>query len=399
MPVNFLEIRSKVKEIGEQAPQRLKELNSRREQARQWLGSHAAETEELARKVALAAGHDSFLRAAVPLGEPLNAAIPTPQMTPVVTVLAADGSQIPPDRHSPIYFYLVNVGAIQIAMGGQGGKDPKETVETELVYDTEITGSGVSNTTVNLKRDINERQMLARLVEDSHSPVITLTDGPLELWGNAQNEAEQRQYQEALKDHLAALKDLQNKQAITAGYVDKPRVDMVVRLLEIAAAPSDELNRIKDFRPLLGVTDADLYRSLLQPGARSAVFAIQSQAARSYQDALALHFFYLNVGRENRPWLARVEIPAWVALDTDKLDILHAVLVAQCRILGARHYPYVLHRSHEIAVVSREETAQIISMIQAELQEKGIDFGEESQKQAVKGLAGRRRFNLGKRSY
>jgi hypothetical protein len=67
--------------------------------------------------------------------------------------------------------------------------------------------------------------------------------------------------------------------------------------------------------------------------------------------------------------------------------------------MGTRAYPYLLHRSHEIAVVSREEKEQIIEMIRTELLRQQVDFGEESQKQAAKNLSGRRRFTLGTRRH
>ena len=62
----------------------------------------------------------------------------------------------------------------------------------------------------------------------------------------------------------------------------------------------------------------------------------------------------------------RVEIPEWVAKDESKLELLHTALIQQCQIMGARPYPYILHRAHEIAVVSFEEKEQIEQMLQAE---------------------------------
>jgi hypothetical protein len=140
---------------------------------------------------------------------------------------------------------------------------------------------------------------------------------------------------------------------------------------------------------LRGVTDIDLYRTLLKPGERSAVFATQSQSARQYKDSLALHFFYLNVGRARHNWLARIEIPAWVVTDRAKLDALHAVLINQCQAMGSRPYPYLLHRAHETAVVTMEEREQVAQMINLELRRHGIEPGEQSQKQQSKELQGR----------
>ena len=102
-----------------------------------------------------------------------------------------------------------------------------------------------------------------------------------------------------------------------------------------------------------------------------------------------LHFFYLNVGKIQHPYLARVEIPAWVAGSEAMLSQLHATLVSQCRIMGSRPYPYLLHRAHEAAVVSQEEKEQITQMIVLELRRRGASVGERSQKQSAKELAGR----------
>jgi hypothetical protein len=125
---------------------------------------------------------------------------------------------------------------------------------------------------------------------------------------------------------------------------------------------------------------------------RSAVFAIQSQSAKSYQDGLKLHFFYLNVGRAERSYVARVEIPAWVAEDKGNLDNLHAVLIEQCRVMGARPYPYLLHRAHETAVVNLPEKEQVTAMITQELRRRGLAVGDLSNKQSAKQAEGRGRY-------
>ena len=118
-------------------------------------------------------------------------------------------------------------------------------------------------------------------------------------------------------------------------------------------------SRLRDFHPLRGVSDRWLYgerdNPLLPPGHRSAVFGLQSGSEKKYKGALSLHFFYLNVGTEGHPWPVRVEIPKWVAEDQKKLDLLHCVLIEQCKMMGSRPYPYLLHRAHETALVRYEE--------------------------------------------
>jgi len=137
------------------------------------------------------------------------------------------------------------------------------------------------------------------------------------------------------------------------------------------------------------VTDLWLFQQLLPPGERSAVFGLQSSSQVHYKGDLALHFFYLNTSRDDHPNLVRVEIPAWVAQDENKLKLIHAALISQSRILGARAYPYILHRAHEIAVVKFEEKQQVEQMLMLELRRNGMMVGEPSSKQATKDLPGR----------
>jgi hypothetical protein len=235
--------------------------------------------------------------------------------------------------------------------------------------------------------------LLADLVEHSTPPVITFTDGPMELWSSRSgSEEELTAFREGLAEYLVVLERLQNLGVITAGYVDKPGAALVVRLLEVMQTPQALLGDIKRQRPFQGIRDIDLYWDLLKPGERSAVFALQAQSVRDYNGALALHFFYLNVGRAEEPWLARVEIPAWVAADRPSLDCLHSVLVEQCSIMGVRPYPYLLHRAHETAVVSLAEQEQVSQMIVAELLRREIGVEGRSYKQVAKDLRGRSRY-------
>jgi hypothetical protein len=210
----------------------------------------------------------------------------------------------------------------------------------------------------------------------------------MELWGSQDSELD-TQFQRSLEDYIKVLNDLRSLEAVTAGYVDKPGSKLVVRLLETALISDAELPEIRHKFPLRGVLDIDLYRQLLQPGERSAVFDIQFRSAASYPGDLHLHFFYLNVGREGHPWLARVEIPAWVAGSPPALDSLHAVLVQQCRVMGSRPYPYMLHRAHEAALVTLSEKEQVTEMIAQELRRRQVEVGETSYKQNAKNLPGR----------
>lgn len=396
MSLNYQDLYQQVRQFGEGELARQADLQQQRQLAQAALASWANDGQRLRQKALQALEYDSNLRCAIPVGgtsEPLDAALPLPPPPAHGTLIAADGSQINPDRHAQVNYSLVNTGSVQLQLGSDA--PPAIRIGSRLITADEFE-SGEGGMTVNqiaLLRDVSERAVLADLAETAPDlPVITMTDGTIELWGS-KDPAEASQYREMLQEYLQALQRLADLGAVTAGYVDKPAANLVVRLLEVAITPEAELPEIAKKRPLRGAADRFLFRSLLAPGERSAVFALQSGSTRMYPQNLEVHFFYLNVGRAGSPWLARVEIPAWVASRPDMVDTLHAVLVSQCRALGTRPYPYLLHRAHETALVSRDEKEQLTTMIVQELLRRGLPLDQVSQKQAVKDLQKRTRYS------
>lgn len=397
MSLNFQQVYERIREIGATAGPRQKQLDGLRQRALGLLKYYADKAAELGEKVDRARQADPSLRCAIPLDGCLDASHPAPVDEKPVTLLAADGSQIAPDRHASVLFSLVNVGALVMELGS--GKAPQVFTDSSLLYDDEIyTDTGIlTGEAIEMRRDIAERRKLlelARQVEgaapsQSRGPLVALTDGPVELWGA--KDGGEGDYQRNLEIHKSILSQLQAKNVTVAGYVDKPGADLLVRTLEIATLTDEQMKDIRKQHPLRGVSDRWLYSGILQAGQRSSVFGLQSSSRAHYTGDLALHFFYLNVGDEKHPTLVRVEIPKWVADDEEKLDLLHAVLLEQCRIMGAKPYPYILHRAHEIAVVKFDEKRQVEAMLELELRKAGGEVDEGSGKQSAKGLPGRKR--------
>jgi len=391
MPIDYQQIYAKIQEIGKGARERKRTLEERRSKARELLDTYASQLDALRSKVDSAKAIDQNIRCALPLDEPLTSSYTSPDSAIQATLIAADGSQINPDRHAPIQFSLVNVGAIIMKLNS--GEAPAISTESELLYGEELLPNGIplSDGMVALKRDVAERTKLDELSKGIRGQVVTFTDGPIELWG-AKGEDTQS-YFDYVEKYKGVLSRLQQRGVITAGYVDKPSADLVVRLLEIMMADNEQMQKLRDFHPLRGVSDRWLYgekeNPLLPPGHRSAVFQIQSSSEKNYKGVLSLHFFYLNVGTDGHPWPVRVEIPKWVVDDKEKLDLLHGVLVEQCRMMGSRPYPYLLHRAHETAVVKNEEKQQIEQLLTLELRENNEEVDEGSNKQSAKDRGGR----------
>lgn len=391
MSVNYQEIHTQIIEMGKKALQHEQKQQKLCEGSRRILSEYAARGDDLRTLVVKAALVNDSLRCAIPVNEMLDQSFPPPPSTQPYVLLAADGSQSNPSRHQAVEFGIINAGAIRMQPGQ--AVSPVEITHSQLLsYDDLFTKNGaVSEDIIALRRDLKERELLADLAEQESGLVVTLTDGTLELFREPKESAE---FNSAFRKYLEALTRLAERGAAAAGYVDKPRADLVVRLLELTLFPEEELSKASQERPLAGVTDGELFTGIIQPGHRSAVFAIQSRSSREYQDRLALHFFYLNVGVENRPRLARVEIPAWVVDRPDLLNLIHHALIEQARQMGARPYPYALHRAHEIAVVTLDERSQLETMISIELARQGLTTGEKSAKQTAKDSAPRTRIGL-----
>ena len=388
MPVNFQQVYTRIKEIAQGAHDSRRVLEEHRIRARELLAVYASELDFLREKVERAKESDSNIRCAVPFRENLAACFPPPVNITDATIIAADGSQVNPDRHAAVQFCIINVGVI--AMKLSSGQAPMVTVETELLYGDDLlrNGSPMSDGMVAMRRDINERIKLDEISQDLTGPIVNLTDGTLELWGAKGDDPQA--YANFVEQYLGVLSRLHGRGVVTAGYVEKPTADLVVRLLEIGTADDEQLRKLRDFKPLHGVSDRWLYgerqNPLLPPGHRSAVFGLQSGSEKKYKGALSLHFFYLNVGSEGHPWPVRVEIPRWVAEDSKKLDLLHCVLIEQCKMMGSRPYPYLLHRAHETAVVRYEEKEQVGQLLALELRRIRAEVGDASYKSSAKSL-------------
>ncbi len=183
MALNFQQVFDKIKQIGMGARARQESLDALRQHARHLLDSWADKTAELRDKVERARQADSNLRCAIPLAGPLDAAR-DPGPAPVeLTILAADGSQILPDRHAALQYSLVNVGAIVIQTGS--GNAPETFTDSSLLFADELyTEIGMlTEEAIEQRRDIAERKKLLELAPDYSAPVLALTDGPVELWG------------------------------------------------------------------------------------------------------------------------------------------------------------------------------------------------------------------------
>lgn len=388
MPVNFQDLYTRIKEIGAGAKERKKKKEDAQVQARELLVYFDSKLDELRAKVDSAKAVDANVRCAYPLDENLASTHPPPVSVKEATLIAADGSQIVPDRHAALQYYVVNVGAIVMQVGS--GSTPEVFTDTKLHMLDEFEDTFFSDSQIALQRDLAERKKLLEVAQKYKGTIIALTEGQLELWGAMDND-NSRDFEKSLQDYMDALKEMERQKVITSGYVDKPGANWVVRLLEIAMIPQDELSSLKKYHPFLGVTDLWLFGRILGRHERSAIFKLQAKSAEKYTGPISIHFFYINVGDEKKPKIARVDIPLWVANNREALNNLHSNLIEQAKIMGNEPFPYLLHRAHEIAVITHKEKEEIDQMLAIEIRNNGGELGEKSGKQSAKDLQGRTR--------
>jgi hypothetical protein len=390
MPLDYQQIYTKIQEIGKGLRERRQTLEKRRAEVWELLHYYNLKLDQLHSLVDAAKQADPNIRCARPLptGEPLLFSGPPPASVTQATLIAADGSQILPDRHAAIQYYVINVGALAMQIGS--GNSPEVFTDTELHILDEFEDTLFSESQIALQRDVSERKKLLEVAQKYAAPFIALTEGQLELWG-AVNIENSRDFEKTLSDYLNALREMENQNIITSGYVDKPGANWVVRLMEVATLPKDELRNLRKHRPFLGVTDRWLFGNILGKHERSAIFTLQAKSAERYTDSIAIHFFYLNVGDEQKPVIVRVDVPCWVVQNQEALNMLHCALIEQTQIMSHKPFPYLLHRAHETAVVSMREKEQVDEMLAQAIRNNGGELGEISGKQSAKNLPGRTR--------
>ena len=379
MPLNYLKLQPQLRDYAQKSAAAREKTTAQREQLLAWLNECAGEPRETLRQSCRAFADE---RCALPAGEVVNRFFSSSGSGECL-LLAADGSQIVPSAHDAVPLALINTSLVMLDTAS--GQAPVIRTESAILEDfpAGVEFELLSEDLISLKRDVAELDILVSCQASHDLPVIALRDGPLELYHEPR---QGRQFQPEFERYIAAMQLLAQKDFSLAGYIDRSQSTTITQMLYI----------FKTGQPLpkeqKALPDVSLMEALLPPGGRSAVFEMQSTSSKHYSETLRVHFFYLNVGRPEKAYIVRVEIPAWVAGNPKKIERLQNVLLEQCRVMSSRPYPYLLHRAHEEAVVHYDEKEQLQRALLQELQNKGIDALQPSNKLAAKMLQTRTRM-------
>ena len=388
MPLNYAQLERNRGQFAAQYAAWQAELNTRAGILNGLFSEAAAKPELLRQAIEEAEQQLTNLYLAKPTDEPILTHKALPQAPTSYTLIAADGSQIVPSRHRALQFGVVNVGLIKAHIGS--GEAPEIRVETELLALDQIQtaeGTLIGEDEVALLRDLAERKLIRQAVSPGDlEPVITLTDGPLDVFYRSTIQGDRGQ--EVQREVFEIDQDLKRRGVVTAGYIDKPGSAMLSRMLAIFQCKRQGLPLESNNREL-NLSDRFILQEILRlPGERSAIFEAITRSARKPAISLPVAFFYLNVSNdENEPCLVRLEFPLWVSEVPGLVDTLHAVIYKEAQVLDSHPYPYLLHRSHELAVVRRIEADEIEVMLQSQLDPENRLHLQRSNKDYLKGLS------------
>ncbi len=306
---------------------------------------------------------------------------PAPPTPAEYTVIATDGSHIEVDRHQAARCYLINISEITLCYGEKPdavlNSIPRLYAGEQDLVIRPPNGQGraqfVEGNLLAARRSIEECRHLADLA--SNLPLghafLALLDGTLMLWGLDS-------FPEYVTDVLLGkglitqfdrLKQaVKDKRAAFGSYISSPRSTDVCNALRIALCPHESPNCDKYCdsgkqvcEDLAVLTDSQLFMNLLAPGERSSLFSSRSKVIKDHYGEHEIVFFYMRIDDE----IARVEMPVWVVGERTNIDLMHGLLLDQCR--KGDGYPVALSEAHEQAVITISDRQNFWQLVESGL--------------------------------
>ncbi|MCL2281518.1 MAG: DNA double-strand break repair nuclease NurA [Dehalococcoidia bacterium] len=332
--------------------------------------------------------------------EPLSTQKPHISAPADFSIIATDGSQVDVDRHQSTRCFLINIGRVRLDYG-QNASAKLESLPLLYASDKDTVISighqeqMIEGPLLNLKRSVDECRHLVEMATGlpPTQPSLAIIDGSLIMWQLSSSEFPDFVVKELLDNgfmkYLDGIKSLAQKQSLSlASYISFPRSVNVVNTLRLLLCPNELADCSKHCcyksigqRPcddIYGVQDQDLFFNMLNTGERSAIFTSQAKIVREKYGEHTVHFFYLKLEDE----IARIEIPQWIARDTYKLDMTHALIFDQC--LRGNGYPAALSEAHEQAVVSDSDRENFQQLLSTWMADEHLDYASSAKSRSKK---------------
>lgn len=314
----------------------------------------------------------------LPNAEPVNLIVPEPALPAQATLLAADGGQVYPDEMAPVHYYLINIGLFIYHHGSD--LTPEQLTFPELKFHKDHvhdrSGRLIRNRVVDDRRTVAELRRLAdeawkRRSQDA--PLVALYDNRLMYLPGSDDSREAR---DLMSEYIGAMVHLHDAGANLAGYIDNPiKSKRFLQLLYLLSFESREDLRMRQGSlaragDLEGLRDSQFFFRVLKNGERSAVMVQSSPQNKEFKDRgenYEIAFFYLKVYNQYQSRVVRVDIPIWVARDPQRVSLIHALLLHQCRLQGRNPYPYAITRADELAWVGGKDRSKLDELVNVQV--------------------------------
>ena len=327
--------------------------------------------------------------------EPLDSCIDLPAPPYSHSVFATDGSQISPSHHEIVYCYLINVGRVMLHYGQSLhpllDSLPEVFYEAKDLYVSKQWGIRLDEW-MGYRRTVSEAQMLAEMAcqwvlpPGSHqdTPNLAMVDGSLIYWFLDGLPIEARD--KILFPIQEAWEQLRQTKIPIMGYVSASRSIEGINFLRLESCPHKVPNCVKECSDMEKypcqvidpLRDSTFWMQRLQPGQRSPLYRSNLRILDLYDEAQRVYFCYVHVGAE----IARIEVPAWVAEDTELFNQSLAIVLGQ--VHKGYGYPVALAESHNQAVVRGGDRARFFALLEHQLVRAGIRNVGTSYKEARK---------------
>lgn len=259
------------------------------------------------------------------------------------TVIGVDGSQIYPDRHSGVPWYMINLGSIMLRYGSQQSDALRDTRPS--VYQTIDDLPAL----INARRTVQELAYGIELATTHASEkTVLLVDGPLQFFDR--DILDPLTEAPVLEAYIQLLQRCYEQQIIIGGYTSMPRSRELLALLRRQQPDAVRAVTQHDF-----FVDADIMASVLAPLCRTTLFS-----PYNYPGSLQIQFLYYATGSE----IVRIELPVYVARNESAFTTLISVIVDQ--ITKGIGYPVVLAEAHEQAVVREKDRQFFYQLFETE---------------------------------
>ncbi|MEM8638582.1 MAG: DNA double-strand break repair nuclease NurA [Cyanobacteria bacterium P01_G01_bin.54] len=358
--------------------------------------------------------HDRLLfHPAQPL-DPIETAIAVAKPPAQYSIFATDGSQIAPSHHEIAYCYLINVGRIMLHYGQSLhpllDSLPEVFYKSEDLYAARQWGIRPEEW-LGYRRTVAEAELLAemavRWVEPPgphDAPCVAMVDGSLIYWflEGLPSEARDR----LLTPMLDAWETLRQAHIPLVGYLSASRSGETTSFLRLPACVFDEPNCLRHCgqepsvqepsapdeqnatlingrqrypcQVIDPIRDTTLWGTLLKPGERGARWCSDAKILDLYPEHLRIVACYVHVGAE----VARVEMPLWVAEDTELFERTLGMVLAQ--VHKGYGYPVALAEAHNLAVVRGGDRHRFFALLEQQMIKSGLRNVGTSYKEARK---------------